>query len=62
MIRESGKVIGNIYCGNRDYESKEVGLNREAHFKQNIYQFLAEYHVHRITRMCMDECLVYDTP
>ncbi len=36
-LRESGKVIGNIYCGNRDYESKEVGLNREAHFRQNIW-------------------------
>ena len=29
---------------------------------KGTYQFLAEYHVHRITRMCMDECLVYDTP
>lgn len=24
-LKESGKVIGNIYCGNRDYEAKEVG-------------------------------------
>ena len=24
-LKESGKVIGNIYCGSRDYEAKEVG-------------------------------------
>ena len=24
-LKESGKVIGNIYCGIRDYEAKEVG-------------------------------------
>ena len=24
-LKESGKVIGNIYYGNRDFESKEVG-------------------------------------
>ena len=50
----SGKVIGNVYCGSRDYEAKEVGyiinrnyrragyaekagLQREAHFRQNIW-------------------------
>ena len=22
---DSGKVIGNIYCGSRDYEAREVG-------------------------------------
>lgn len=24
-LSEAGKVIGNIYCGNRDYNAKEVG-------------------------------------
>ena len=24
-LLESGKVIGNIYCGNRDYDTKEAG-------------------------------------
>ena len=30
-LPDSGKVIGNIYCGNRDYSAKEVGyiLNRD---------------------------------
>ena len=30
-LQASGKVIGNIYCGNRDYENKEVGyiINRD---------------------------------
>jgi len=29
-LLDSGKVIGNIYCGNRDYDAKEVGyiINR----------------------------------
>ena len=25
-LSDSGKVIGNIYCGNRDYEASEVGF------------------------------------
>ena len=30
-LQASGKVIGNIYCGNRNYENKEVGyiINRD---------------------------------
>lgn len=30
VLRDSGKVIGNIYCGNRDFDAKEVGyiINR----------------------------------
>ena len=24
-LRENGKVIGNIYCGKRDFEAREVG-------------------------------------
>ena len=24
-LKETGKVIGNIYCGKRDYDAKEVG-------------------------------------
>ncbi len=25
VLKETGKVIGNIYCGKRDYDTKEVG-------------------------------------
>ena len=25
-LREAGKVIGNIYCGKRDYEARELGF------------------------------------
>lgn len=30
-LKKSGKVIGNIYCGNRDFDAKEVGyiINRD---------------------------------
>lgn len=30
-MKENGKVIGNIYCGNRDFNAKEVGyiVNRD---------------------------------
>lgn len=30
QIKDTGKVIGNIYCGRRDYEAREVGyiINR----------------------------------
>lgn len=24
-LKENGKIIGNIYCGNRDFDAKEVG-------------------------------------
>ncbi len=29
QLKESGKVIGNIYCGNRDFEAREVGRGRK---------------------------------
>ncbi len=31
VLPDSGKVIGNIYCGNRDFDAKEVGyiINRD---------------------------------
>lgn len=30
-LPDSGKVIGNVYCGRRDYEAREVGyiINRD---------------------------------
>lgn len=48
VLKETGKVTGNIYCGKRDFSSVEVGyiMNEncrrkgyacEAHLKQNIY-------------------------
>ena len=35
VLVDSGKVIGNIYCGNRDYDAKEVGyiINRNCQRK-----------------------------
>ena len=30
-----GKVIGNIYCGNRDYAAKEVGYIINEHYRGN---------------------------
>ncbi len=48
VLKETGKVIGNVYCGKRDFSSVEVGyiMNEncrrkgyacEAHLRQNIY-------------------------
>jgi hypothetical protein len=28
-LRETGKVIGNIYCGKRDYEARELGYRQQ---------------------------------
>ena len=34
---ESGKVIGNIFCGNRDYAAKEVGFIVNEHYRRKGY-------------------------
>ena len=36
-LTESGKVIGNIYCGNRDYAAKEVGYIVNKRFRHQGY-------------------------
>ncbi len=36
-LTESGKVIGNIYCGNREFAAREVGYIVNKHYQQNGY-------------------------
>ena len=36
-LTESGKVIGNIYCGNRDFEAREVGYIVNKRYQQKGY-------------------------
>ena len=37
VLKENGKVIGNIYCGNRDYNAKEVGYIINKDFQRKGY-------------------------
>ena len=36
-LRDSGKVIGNIYCGNRDFAAKAVGYIVNKRYQQKDY-------------------------
>ncbi len=36
-LTETGKVIGNIYCGNRDFMAKEVGYIVNKRYQQHGY-------------------------
>ena len=36
-LLSTGKVIGNIYCGNRDYEAKEIGCIINRDYRRNGY-------------------------
>ncbi len=36
-LPDSGKVIGNIYCGNRDYAAKEIGYIVNKHYQRRGY-------------------------
>ncbi len=36
-LKETGKVIGNIYCGSRDFEAKEVGYIVNQNYQRNGY-------------------------
>ena len=36
-LKDSGKVIGNIYCGNRDFEAKEVGYIINKNYQRKGY-------------------------
>ena len=36
-LTDSGKVIGNIYCGNREFEAKEAGYIINKRYQQEGY-------------------------
>ena len=36
-LTESGNVIGNIYCGNRDFEAKEIGYIVNKRYQRQGY-------------------------
>lgn len=36
-LKESGKVIGNIYCGNRDFAAKELGYIINQNYRRQGY-------------------------
>ncbi len=36
-LMETGKVIGNIYCGSRDFAAREVGYIVNSHYQQKGY-------------------------
>ena len=36
-LADTGKVIGNIYCGNRDFEAKEVGYIVNKRYQRKGY-------------------------
>ena len=42
-LADSGKAIGNIYCGNKDYDAKEIGyiINRDYRRKGYACEALA---------------------
>lgn len=37
VLKKTGKVIGNIYCGNRDYDAREVGYIINQHYQHCGY-------------------------
>lgn len=60
-LRDSGKVIGNIYCGNRYYDAKEVGYivnedyRRQGYAEEALSAVIEEAFdsgVHRIYAQC----------
>ena len=36
-LKESGKVVGNVYCGSRDFRAKEVGCIVNERFRRRGY-------------------------
>lgn len=65
--KESGKVIGNIYCGKRDFNSREVGYIINKNFQRKGYaseallaviQKVFENGIHRVYAECdpRNEC------
>lgn len=66
-LKETGKVIGNIYFGNRDFESKELGYivnknyQRKGYAREAITEIIKEAFdsgVHRVYAECAprNEC------
>ena len=60
-LAESGKVIGNIYCGRRDFETREVGYIINRNFQRKGYaiealsaviRHLFKENAHRIYAEC----------
>ena len=37
VLKETGKVIGNIYCGKRDYHANEIGYIINKHYQRCGY-------------------------
>lgn len=61
VLKENGKVIGNVYFGNRDFEAKEVGYIVNKNFQRLGYATEAitavmqegfEHQVHRVYAEC----------
>lgn len=60
-LKDTGKVIGNIYCGKRDFEAREVGYiinkkyQRSGYASEALYAVMCECFkagVHRIFAEC----------
>lgn len=60
-LKSAGKVIGNIYCGNRDFDSREMGFIINQRYQRQGYAYEAlsavSYHllnhgVHRLFAEC----------
>lgn len=60
-LKDSGKVIGNIYCGNRDFEARELGYIVNKNYQRQGYarealdgviRFLFQSGIHRVYAEC----------
>lgn len=60
-LKETGKIIGNIYFGNRDFDAKEIGYIINKEYQRNGYASEAimaimkngfEHGVHRVYAEC----------
>lgn len=67
QLKDTGKIIGNVYLGNRDFESKEIGYivnkdyQRKGYAKEAVTEALKvlfESGVHRVFAECdpRNEC------
>ena len=60
-LKETGKVIGNIYCGKRDFDSREVGyiINKDHQRAGYVYEALSaviKAFLHNGTHRIYAEC------
>lgn len=60
-LKESGKVIGNVYCGNRDFNAKELGYIVNKDYQQKgfateavtaVIDFAFANGIHRVYGEC----------